>query len=171
MHTESAATSQGSSARRPLTLRDGRGLDLMAASGQIPVAAHMDPPGMVSLCPDSRAGIVETGCSDGPVRVRVVELTGEPASVDETADWEDIVEVSLSSPGSLSIISMLGEQNEDLLDVTPSLTGEWYRMRVRTPHGRTEMCDLGVDEACEDYLIQVWVGQRATSAVLRSPSR
>jgi hypothetical protein len=28
------------SARRPLTLRDGHGLDLMAASGQIPVAAH-----------------------------------------------------------------------------------------------------------------------------------
>ncbi|MBO0814889.1 MAG: hypothetical protein J2P30_07035 [Actinobacteria bacterium] len=112
--------------------------------------------------------IICTGISTGKVAVSV-EVRNDPPEIVETADWEEVVEVSIeASTGRVTVVSP-GFRRPDLPLITPDGPGH-YRARVHA-FGRDAAIDLAPFESAEDYLIVIWPAPPAPETVYKQVDR
>ena len=81
----------------------------------------------------------------------------------ETAEWEEVVEVSVEAPaGELTLVALMA----DIVPLPPTLTqgAGWYRLRVHA-RGRDDYYDGSTFEPIEDYLLQLWSASEASGQI------
>jgi hypothetical protein len=109
--------------------------------------------------------VINTGIHTGNVNVAVV-LHDQSPQVD-VEEWEEVVEVSISSEiGEVRVCGMGGGLPEGLPVLTYDGSGD-YRVRVHAK-GRDTAVDLSTMEPVEDYLIAVWRGRQARQIVYKA---
>jgi hypothetical protein len=113
------------------------------------------------------AGTVKiwTGIATGPVTVSLRALTTGPPP-DETADWDDVVEVSLAAPsGAVRTMALMADPPAELGPLTTAGPGS-YRLRVHV-RGRDTAPDESVSTPVEEYLLVAWPAPDEPERVLR----
>jgi hypothetical protein len=142
---------------------DGRGIDAAPWDGStlVEVSAELASAGELW---------VKTGNQWGPFSVTTRALDAAPDQ--PSAEWEDVVEFSVTATGSVSVTELV---NNDPTVPLIAQAGE-YRVRV-SARGRTMANDLDDEEAAEDdpaplewYLLEVWPAPSAAPQVLRLSS-
>lgn len=141
-------------------LSDGADTDPLAEPG---------PFSFVELRPD--AAMVRTGLSMGTIAVTVAQLDGPPASIDSSADWEDVVEFSFTDEAvpPIVVVALEADPEPGLLDVSIDESEEPVRVRVYAIGRDSEVADESA-EPTEAYLIQVWKAPPAVAETLRATS-
>jgi hypothetical protein len=102
-----------------------------------------------------------TGIHTGVVAVAVESHPTQPEPL--TAEWDEVVEVSVEAPaGELMLVALM----DDIAPRPPTLTSRpgWYRARVHA-RGRDLDYDGVAFEPTEDYLIQLWLGADAPDLI------
>ena len=118
------------------------------------------------LIAGSGVAVIQTGIHTGPVAV-AVEVYDSPPDEVPSAQWDEVVEVSLSAPAGLVRVSAISVHNRHAL---PVLTGRGpgdYRMRVHAKGRDTLIDGVPQDGPVEDYLIVTWPGPAAPEIVHR----
>jgi hypothetical protein len=139
--------------------------DPQTADDLVSVSHHMfyivdtdhlpEPPSVSSnglVLVQTGAAVILTGIHTGVANL-AVEIHREPPDVD-TADWDDVVEVSLRATNGRATVAALMSRAPDLPVLTPDGPGD-YRLRVHA-RGRDTAPDGVAFEPFEDYLIAVW---------------
>ncbi|MET8757519.1 hypothetical protein [Lentzea sp. NPDC004782] len=116
-----------------------------------PTLPYDDTNGLIVAQPG--IALVFTGIHTGGVNVRVEVFDDAPLL--NTADWDEVVEVSIeSTEGRIVVTGMHADAPDNLPVLTPDGEG-WYRLRIHA-RGRDTAVDLSPPQPVEDYLIQVW---------------
>lgn len=112
----------------------------------------------------SRPGlaVVLVGASSGVVNA-TVQVYRHPLAKPDTTGWDEVVDHSLESvTGQMRVAAMMDDP-PDLPMLTPFGPGR-YRVRVHA-RGRDRAYDGVAFEPLEDYLLQIWPGERGPDAV------
>ncbi|PMR62161.1 hypothetical protein C1A38_05360 [Verrucosispora sp. ts21] len=106
-----------------------------------------------------------TGKAGGPATLLLRALTADPPP-DDTAGWNDVVEVSLSAPsGAVRAMALMADPPADLGPLTVAGPGS-YRLRVHV-RGRDAVPDESVSAPVEDYLLVAWPAPHEPERILR----
>jgi hypothetical protein len=136
-------------------------IDSRVAGPEPPYSWHEN--GLIVV--QSGVSVINTGIHTGNVHVSV-SLHDQPPPVD-VEEWEEVVEVSLSSQlGEVRVCGMGGGLPEGLPVLTYDGSGD-YRIRVHAK-GRDTAVDMSTMDPVEDYLISVWKAPRAPQTVHRA---
>lgn len=118
--------------------------------------------GLVSVAVD--AITVLTGIHTGDVDVTVTLHSTRPEP--DSADWQEIVEISARSvSGELKVSGIMDDLDEELPILSFLGPGD-YRLRIHA-RGRDSAVDLAPDEVSEWYLVQSWPEPPGKTTVLR----
>jgi hypothetical protein len=107
--------------------------------------------------------VVHTGTHWGPVEVCVSRLNAEPPL---QPDWDEVVELSVTSPAGIRIRELEGEPRLTLTD-----RGGDYRLRISArgrAAGRGRYQSGRSAKLIEHYLIEAWPAALTAPAVLRA---
>jgi hypothetical protein len=101
----------------------------------------------------------------GGSQVRVELHEGEPA---DSAEWEDVVEVSVDVPATVDRVGWMTWAGEDggALDLPPGA----YRVRVGARGRDAGAEDEFADEVVDFYVIQLWPSPPRPDEILRTTS-
>ncbi len=130
---------------------------------------HDEPgPGNGLIYPVGNGAAIYTGIHTGPVTVQALAFDRPPERLDDTRDWQEIAEVSVSAPtGHLQVRSF---EEEAGLPVLSRHGAGTYRVRVYA-EGRDTDIDGTADSPFEHYRLEVWPAPPAAEIIHRRTDR
>lgn len=113
---------------------------------------------------------IKVGIHSGNVRVRSETLITRPPSIDDSLDWEEIVEASVNAPNDqLQVESLLNGPIDDGRPLAQNGSTS-YRVHLHAL-GRSIAWDKTSTDPTETYLLQVWPAPPEPTQTLRSSDR